>query len=121
MGGVGTADNPFGNGASVALSDGRTLIVGGAGLDGAATNVVASFDTATNQFAIAGTLLSARTGHTATLLKDGRVLVTGGTTMVSCQPTSSSSIRRPGRPRSMRRWPSPGEVTSRRFFRTATC
>ena len=76
--GVGTADNPFGNGASVALSDGRTLVVGGAGLDGAATNVVSSFDTATNQFAIAGTLLSARTGHTTTLLQNGRVLVTGG-------------------------------------------
>ncbi|HKH73995.1 MAG TPA: kelch repeat-containing protein, partial [Vicinamibacterales bacterium] len=77
--GVGTADNPFGNGASVALSDGRTLIVGGAGPDGAATNVVSSFDTAANQFAIAGTLLNARIGHTVTLLKDGRVLVTGGT------------------------------------------
>ncbi len=62
------------------MGDGRTLIVGGTAPDGAATNVVANFDTATNQFAIAGTLLSARTGHTATLLKDGRVLVTGGTT-----------------------------------------
>src|SRR5215211_3366856 len=77
--GVGTSGNPFGNGASVALSDGRTLIVGGAGPDGAATNVVSSFDTAANQFAIAGTLLNARIGHTATLLKDRRVLVTGGT------------------------------------------
>ena len=78
--GVGTADNPFGNGAHVDVGDGHTLIVGGTAPDGAATNVVANFDTATNQFAIAGTLLSARTGHTATLLKDGRVLVTGGTT-----------------------------------------
>ena len=78
--GVGTADNPFGNGAHVDVGDGHTLIVGGTGPDGAATNVVANFDTATNQFAIAGTLLSARTGHTATLLKNGRVLVTGGTT-----------------------------------------
>ena len=31
--GVGAADNPFGNGASVALTDGRTLIVSGAGPD----------------------------------------------------------------------------------------
>jgi Bacterial Ig-like domain (group 3)/Galactose oxidase, central domain len=78
--GVGSADNPFGNGAHVDVGDGHTLIVGGTGPDGAATNVVANFDTATNQFAIAGTLLTARTGHTAILLKDGRVLVTGGTT-----------------------------------------
>ena len=78
--GVGSADNPFGNGAHVDVGDGHTLIVGGTGPDGAATNVVANLDTATNQFAIAGTLLSARTGHTATLLKNGRVLVTGGTT-----------------------------------------
>jgi hypothetical protein len=62
------------------MGDGRTLIVGGTAPDGAATSVVASFDTATNQFTVAGTLLSARTGHTATLLKDGRVLVAGGTT-----------------------------------------
>src|SRR5688572_13110892 len=78
--GVGTADNPFGNGAHVDVGDEHTLIVGGTAPDGAATNVVANFDTATNQFAIAGTLLNARTGHTATLLKDGRVLVTGGAT-----------------------------------------
>src|SRR5262245_5714580 len=78
--GVGAADNPFGNGASVDLTDGRTLIVGGAGPDGVATNVVSTFDTATHQFAVAGTLVSAKTGHTATLLKDGRVLVAGGTT-----------------------------------------
>jgi hypothetical protein len=78
--GVGSADNPFGNGAHVDMGDGRTLIVGGTAPDSAATNVVASFDTATNQFTVAGTLLAARTGHTATLLKDGRVLVTGGIT-----------------------------------------
>src|SRR4030095_12261866 len=78
--GVGVADNPFGNGPQVDLGDGHTLIVGGTAPDGTATNVVANLDTATNQFAIAGTLLSARTGHTATLLKNGRVLVTGGTT-----------------------------------------
>ena len=78
--GVGAADNPFGNGAHVDVGDGHTLIVGGTAPDGADTNLVASFDAATNHFAIAGTLLSARTGHTATLLKDGRVLVTGGTT-----------------------------------------
>jgi hypothetical protein len=78
--GVGSADNPFGNGAHVDMGDGRTLIVGGTAPDGAATNVVASFDTATNQFTVAGTLLTPRTEHTATLLKDGRVLVTGGTT-----------------------------------------
>src|SRR5690349_17095637 len=78
--GVGVADNPFGNGPHVDMGDGHTLVVGGTAPDGAATNLVANFDTSTNQFAIAGTLTTARTGHTATLLKNGRVLVTGGTT-----------------------------------------
>jgi galactose oxidase-like protein/Kelch motif protein len=75
---AGVFQNPYGDGPSVALADGRTLIVGGATSDGTPTEVVAIFDPATNALTTAGALLSPRTGHTATLQKDGRILVTGG-------------------------------------------
>jgi len=75
---AGLFQNPYGDGPSVALADGRTLIVGGATSDGTPTDVVAIFDSATNVLTTAGALLSPRTGHTATLQKDGRILVTGG-------------------------------------------
>jgi hypothetical protein len=56
------------------LSDGRVLIVGYFP-DG--TTVV--FDPATNQFTKTGAMVTQRSeGHTATLLKDGKVLVAGG-------------------------------------------
>ena len=75
---AGVFQNPYGDGPSVALADGRTLIVGGATSDHLPTDVVAIFDPATSVLTTAGALLSPRTGHTATLQKDGRVLVTGG-------------------------------------------
>lgn len=66
------------------LADGRVLIVGGssprAGY-GSTDEPVASaeiWDPASGTFAVTGALLEPRSGHTATLLQDGRVLVVGG-------------------------------------------
>lgn len=64
--------------AGVLLADGRVLIVGGATLSGAQP-VAELFDPATEQFtAVPGGLSSGRYAHTATRLRDGRVLVYGG-------------------------------------------
>jgi N-acetylneuraminic acid mutarotase len=65
-------------GAAVALEDGRTLIVGGSGADGAPTDRVVIVSPWDNSFFVTGRLLAARVGHTATLLADGRVFVAGG-------------------------------------------
>ncbi len=75
---MGTTPHALTGAASVVLDDGRTVILGGKTEDGTATDGVVAFDPATNAFTSIGQLLAPRVGHTATLLKDGRVLVAGG-------------------------------------------
>ena len=59
------------------LADGRILIAGG--YDGTDVRSDAEiFDPASGRLSAAGSLGAARSGATATLLQDGRVLVTGG-------------------------------------------
>lgn len=64
-------------GQSTALSDGRILFTGGLGLDGQPTDAAAVFDPVTLQTTTL-TMSSKRAGHGASLLQDGRVLITGG-------------------------------------------
>jgi len=70
---------------ATALRDGTVLVVGGNSGSGARLDVGASavaraerYDPATDRWSPAGDLAQARSGHVATLLLDGRVLVTGG-------------------------------------------
>ena len=64
------------------MNDGRVLVVGGdAGVPGIASLPVATaeiYDPVTMQWTFVGSLPAPRYSHTATLLNDGRVLVTGG-------------------------------------------
>jgi len=55
------------------------LIAGGANLTGLAIPDVQLLDPHSGAHSSSGSLGHARVGHTATLLRDGRVLVTGGT------------------------------------------
>src|SRR5262249_6464354 len=66
---------------AVRLADGRVLVTGGELRTGGATRALAYcelFDPATGSWTPTGSLGTARKGHQATLLPDGRVLVTGG-------------------------------------------
>src|SRR5262245_10309341 len=71
---------PLSNGASVALSDGRTLIAGGMRADGTLSDTITIYAAVNDSLIPAGVLVTPRSGHTATLLKDGRVLIVGGVT-----------------------------------------
>ena len=64
------------------LPDGRVLVIGGRGSSGEDSVALTSaelWDPVTGSFAPTGSLAEARSGHTATFLPDGRVLVAGGT------------------------------------------
>ncbi|MGW4382490.1 DUF6603 domain-containing protein [Kitasatospora sp. NPDC004531] len=66
---------------AVLLADGRVLVVGGALATGGPDAALAHcelFDPRTGKWTPTGSLLTARKGHQAVLLADGRVLVTGG-------------------------------------------
>ncbi len=85
-------------GTAVLLSSGQVLVVGGANdmktmeplLGGSANGYVGHalssaelYDATSNTWTVTGSMTAARFLHTATKLKDGRVLVTGGATDVS--------------------------------------
>jgi hypothetical protein len=62
------------------LADGRVLIAGGGGVFSNAyyTDSAELYDPATGTFRPTGSMTRARSGHTATRLTDGRVLITAG-------------------------------------------
>ena len=73
------------------LQDGRVLVVGGYTTDPPAATALATaaiYDPATSTWQPTGSMTTARRHHTATLLPDGRVLVTGG--LLDTQSTTNS-------------------------------
>ena len=72
------------NTAAVLLPDGRVMIVGGwetsNGYEAALLNTAEIYDALTGTWSTSAPLAIGRASHTATLLPDGRVLVTGGET-----------------------------------------
>lgn len=78
------------------LQSGKVLIVGGSTqlqLGGSGTDTVELFDPKTRTFTKATSLGVPRSAHTATLLADGKVLVTGG--IANLSPTASAEVYDP--------------------------
>ncbi|MFD5521051.1 DUF6603 domain-containing protein [Streptomyces sp. NPDC127066] len=73
---------------AVALKNGRVLVVGGAVTTGRGSTAALAYcelyDPTTGTWTPTGSLTTPRVGHQATLLPDGRVLVTGGDTLTGC-------------------------------------
>ncbi|HJS94950.1 MAG TPA: kelch repeat-containing protein, partial [Solirubrobacteraceae bacterium] len=60
------------------LPDGKVLVAGGVGSNGAALATAEVYDPVTNRWSSAGSMNTPRESDTATLLPDGKVLVVGG-------------------------------------------
>jgi len=72
------------------LQSGKVLITGGNVFNGYPTWLLATqaaelYDPATGKFSATGDMSASRTGHTASLLPDGRVVIYGGTTTPSAE------------------------------------
>ncbi len=82
------------------LPDGRVLIAGGFRPQGTAEVPIASaelYDPRTNTFTPTGDMNEARSGHTATLLDNGQVLIAGGWSSAGRTPTAELYDAQTGR------------------------
>lgn len=109
---------------ATALANGKILVAGGATQVSlipyqlATTPTAELYDSVSGTFALTGSLLQGRARHTATLLSNGKVLVVGGTALVSNSYVSQSSAELYDS--STGTWSSAGHTSMARLYHTAT-
>jgi hypothetical protein len=118
---AGSLQSARGRALASLLPSGKVLLVGGTAAANGAGPALAStelYDAATNSWSNAGSLKSARTNATATMLPDGRVLVAGGETAQGGGGTalSSAEIYNPA----TNSWSDAGTMTATRVNASAT-
>jgi hypothetical protein len=79
------------------LMNGKVLLTGGADQypGGTGTASAELYDPSTGAFTQTGSMAVARFRHTATLLQNGKVLITGGTSLDSSNPTATAEVYDP--------------------------
>jgi N-acetylneuraminic acid mutarotase len=101
---------------TILLPDGRVLVAGGSN----ASDVLATaelYDPSNGRWTATGSMTEARSNsHTATLLADGTVLVTGGGYTADGSPLASAELYDPG----SGRWTATASMTVGRVAQTAT-
>jgi hypothetical protein len=102
------------------LGNGKVLVTGGVSGGGFSTPVLSSselFDPSNDTWSPAASMATARFKHTATLLSDGDILVTGGEDLISYQDVwSSAELYDPATDT----WSSAGDMAAARQDHTAT-
>jgi len=93
---------------------GKVVVVGGLGAGGRLASAEV-YNPAAGTWSAAGSLATARSGHTATLLSTGRILVTGGTDAAG-QPLASAEVYNPA----AGTWSATGSLATARSGHTAT-
>ncbi len=98
------------------LPNGKVLVAGGDSTTGLGSTLSRAelYDPATDTWTDTGSLTTARSIHTATLLPDGKVLVAGGN--LGFGPTASAELYDPA----TGTWTPTGNMTSARYDHTAT-
>jgi len=103
------------------LSNGKVLVAGGSNYSKGSFGPIASaelYDPATGSWSATGSLATARVGHTATLLPNGKVLVAGGRTSLFTLdgPLASAELYDPA----TGSWSATGSLATARSGHTAT-
>jgi N-acetylneuraminic acid mutarotase len=98
------------------LQNGKVLVVGGSGNGSDGSFTAELYDPATGRWTLTGSLNDARDWHTATLLSDGKVLVTGGRSADYTVDLASVELYDPA----TGSWTRTNSLTGRRFWHTAT-
>lgn len=79
------------------LANGKVLVAGGADQDPTGMGLASAelYDPSTNAFTLTGSMATGRFLHTATLLKNGKVLIVGGALTSTSNPLASAELYDP--------------------------
>jgi len=109
---------PRGDFVSITLATGNILFTGGENTSGVSINNAELYNPSTGKFAATGNMTATRVEHTAVLLANGKVLVSGGNnqTVNGATPLASAELYDPA----TGKWSATGSMSNARAGHTST-